>query len=99
MLPPFNAKAVCPKCGYAEEAGVKWVQSPLPAPIPYPMECLRHEYVECDHLHRFCQRCGYSWAEACLDATPALAPTQLECGRGQWDAPSDPTMGCTYEED
>ena len=56
-LPPFNPAAVCPKCGFSlASGGCRWAhQAQRPPKAP-------------EHMSRTCERCGFYWREAPMDA-------------------------------
>jgi DNA-directed RNA polymerase subunit M/transcription elongation factor TFIIS len=57
MLPPFNPEATCPKCGH-DKINCQWHDRNQRGFSPPA-----HEW-----LSRRCERCGYIWDEACLNA-------------------------------
>lgn len=60
---PFDPVSVCAKCGF-ERASARWC----------PGTGVSDRQAGCDtpgeHLHRSCGRCGWTWQEATLDASP-----------------------------
>jgi Zn ribbon nucleic-acid-binding protein len=73
-LQPFDPAAVCPKCSGEDVSatwhqvsvrGLDWPCSPWSAFVPHP-----------PHLCRKCTRCGYTWAQAPVDAERYDASTQ-----------------------
>ena len=60
----FNADAICPKCGH-DQVGVFWCAGGCYT-FRQQDECCKTE-----HLHRTCQRCRYTWCEACLASEEA----------------------------
>ena len=60
----FDEKATCPKCSHASVSITH--QRRYLVGICHYGDCSADE-----HLHRRCQRCGYQWAEACIDASEA----------------------------
>lgn len=53
-LKPYNSYATCPKCGHTEVGTIHYDGSGIDG------------LARSEHLHRCCQRCGYSWPERCL---------------------------------
>ena len=56
-MKPYDPDGKCLKCGWGE-ASTHY----HPGGIWGATGCPREE-----HLHRYCQRCGYDWIEACLE--------------------------------
>ncbi len=73
-LKPFDENAACPKCGaQADEISTTYAEG----------ACIPENGYGCgqqgEHIHRTCDRCGYDWAEACLDGElPPAPPSDLE---------------------
>jgi hypothetical protein len=65
-LPAFSLSSVCPKCDL--------VSTSEPFPIHYCKPTLVVPQCSLDlpveHLRRTCPRCGFVWAEACVEASP-----------------------------
>lgn len=61
-LAVFNENATCPKCGGAE-VGMIYHDG------EYRYDCmLKYVYPNRgEHIERRCQRCHYTWAEACIE--------------------------------
>lgn len=84
-LPPFSITSICAKCGYAGGA-MPW---PVPeghgARVPgtaiFPVfyhdgHCSRADCpgpLGVEHLLRICPRCGFTWAEACVNTEGGAA--------------------------
>lgn len=79
QLAPFAFVSHCPKCG-EKGGGTDFVPDGthvvLKAPPLFPVQyhgayaqCLSE--VEEEHLHRTCPRCGFGWAEACIEGETA----------------------------
>lgn len=65
VLPPFDAEAACPKCGWAV-VSVRHHENTRGCSLGAVMET---SYGP-EHLHRTCGRCFYGWNEDVLQ--PAL---------------------------
>jgi hypothetical protein len=63
-LEPYNATALCPKCGHNEISTIYCE--------------LRHHTLKQGshraHMHRRCAKCQYEWHQRCLDDSPTTAP-------------------------
>lgn len=59
-LRPFDEDARCPKCG-GGTISTTFHEDKYVTP-------LHGCYIECEHLHRTCNRCRHNWAEAPLDS-------------------------------
>lgn len=70
-LPPFNAEAICPKCG-GEEIGIYYSRNRYHCSYDCGNE-LPWQDREVAHMERKCRRCGYRWIEAPLDAAKGEA--------------------------
>jgi hypothetical protein len=62
QLPPYRPDGRCSKCGY-EDISTQYVEPDR----PYAYGCRFHKTTNDEHLHRYCRRCGYEWAEACIE--------------------------------
>lgn len=74
-LPAFDPDAPCPKCGhdqistdYHGATCDRW-----PGTCPVHMELSRPACCTAEHLHRWCDRCKFRWAEAVIPS-PAGSP-------------------------
>ena len=69
QLPPYYPDGPCAKCG-AIDARTSYHQGGL--------DCLYSERKRDypaevgEHLHRRCQRCGYDWRDATVEALPTI---------------------------
>lgn len=66
----------CPKCG-GGEAVDKYHDG-----LSYACISLRSFFEKCpgsgwgEHISRYCRRCGFCWAEACIDAALVSKPEE-----------------------
>jgi len=56
---PYDSSRPCPKCGFGDTTTTF-----CPGVVP---RCRRHPFEDGEHLDRHCRRCGYAWAEDCLN--------------------------------
>ena len=82
MLPPFSATSTCPKCLY-DRVNVRYSDGFWRKSCVY--QC--PEQGKGEHIERTCQRCGYSWQEAC--ATDQQQPGD---GRGTRNNAVEPSV-------
>lgn len=75
-LKPFDAAAKCPKC-HGDDIGTTYQKNAHCKYYPErcEVEAQVHDPACCDtknseHLHRFCRRCHYYWAEGVLASQP-----------------------------
>ena len=61
-MPPYDAAAICPKCGY-DDIAVSWRRNGHRC---WEKTCW---FDSGEHIHRSCRRCGADWLEAPRDAT------------------------------
>jgi ribosomal protein S27AE len=74
-LPPFSLVSRCPKCGkdgggpdVVPDGTHVILHGTSPFPVVYHRtysHCLLD--LDAEHLHRTCPRCGFGWAEACVE--------------------------------
>lgn len=58
----YDPTRKCIKCG-GDDVSTTWMQD-----NSNYTNCYRVNHVDAEHMDRRCRRCGYEWAEACLDA-------------------------------
>lgn len=66
-MPPFDAASICPKCGH-DKVNTVYQESRHPSCDDFCRDKLP------ERLERWCDRCRYRWAEACIDAASPDAP-------------------------
>jgi hypothetical protein len=86
-LPPFDEDAGCPKCA----SGAISVIFHFIHTDGFPCES-SGEWVIGGHLCRVCQRCGYGWCEAPVDAKPAHRPDLRAVGTENGSQARQPGM-------
>lgn len=62
QLLPYDFAAHCPKCGH-KDVSTHYVSASYWARY----DCRHHPSTNEEHLHRWCRRCDYQWAERCID--------------------------------
>lgn len=84
QFPPFNLVSRCPKCG-KEGDSTDFVPDGTHVVLGWPLlhspsstieGSIYSRYpcsleVHAEHLHRTCPRCGFDWAEACVEDSAA----------------------------
>jgi hypothetical protein len=93
-LKPYSELSTCPKCqSWMGRVEVKYCNSIM---------CQFTE-VYGEHMHRKCERCGYSWLEGCVEAQaektePSTETPTLQPRRGVCNAPSSHRCCICIEE-
>jgi ribosomal protein L37E len=76
-LPTYSPEAICSACGF-DKISTQWIPNPEHAcqRVYAPEEVVGNQrvcwYWKGEHMHRFCQRCGFKWAEAVVNPTGAV---------------------------
>lgn len=62
-MKPYDPQARCAKCG-GEQVRAWWRES---TKQDFSWDNRHRRIVDEEYLHRTCERCGYAWAEACVE--------------------------------